>query len=75
LKKLKIMSLTVARSERVRGVLTHASCTKIYALNFSSVRVSNTFFIVSNITLIVNKKNAHCMFKTIQDLRFSAFLK
>jgi len=23
------MSLTVARNERVRGVLTHASCTKI----------------------------------------------
>jgi len=23
------MSLTVARSERVRGVLTHASCAKI----------------------------------------------
>jgi len=23
------MSLTVARSERVRGVLTHASCTEI----------------------------------------------
>jgi len=29
LKKLDVMSLTVARNERVRGVLTHASCTKI----------------------------------------------
>jgi len=36
------MSLTVARSERVRGVLTHASWTEILFLNFSSVRVSNT---------------------------------
>ena len=37
------MSLTVARSERVRGVLTHASCTEIFnVLNFSGVRVSNT---------------------------------
>jgi len=32
----------VARSERVRSVLTHASCTEIFNLNFSSVRVSNT---------------------------------
>jgi len=36
------MSLTVARSERVRDVLTHASCTEIFILNFSSARVSNT---------------------------------
>jgi len=28
------MSLTVARSERVRGVLTHASCTEIYEFKF-----------------------------------------
>ena len=35
------MSLTVARSERVRGVLTHASCTEI-KFNLSSVRVSNS---------------------------------
>ena len=34
------MSLTVARSERGRSVLTHASCTKIM-FNLSSVRVSN----------------------------------
>jgi len=34
------MSLTVARSERVRGVLTHASYTKT-TFSFSSVRVSN----------------------------------
>jgi len=27
---LNVMSLTVARSERVRSVLTHASCTEIY---------------------------------------------
>jgi len=33
--------LTVARSERVRGVLTHANCTKI-KFNLSSVRVSNS---------------------------------
>jgi len=26
---LNVMSLTVARSERVRNVLTHASCTEI----------------------------------------------
>jgi len=26
---LSVMSLTVARSERVRNVLTHASCTEI----------------------------------------------
>jgi len=30
LHNLNIMSLTVARSERVRSVLTHASCTKIF---------------------------------------------
>jgi hypothetical protein len=35
------MSLTVARSERVRGVLTHASRTEII-FNLSDVRVSNT---------------------------------
>jgi len=34
------MSLTVARSERVRGVLTHASRTEI-KLNLSGARVSN----------------------------------
>jgi len=43
------MSLTVARSERVRGVLTHASCTKIN-INFSSARVSNIFLIFFKIT-------------------------
>lgn len=36
------MSLTVARSERVRGVLTHASCMKFYTFKLNSVRVSNT---------------------------------
>ena len=37
------MSLTVARSERVRGVLTHASLTGIILRNnLSGVRVSNT---------------------------------
>jgi len=44
------MSLTVARSERVRCVLTHASCTEISSLNFSSVRVSNTLSVVNKIT-------------------------
>jgi len=43
------MSLTVARSERVRGVLTHASRTKIF-LNFSGVRVSNALIVVEEFT-------------------------
>jgi len=33
------MSLTVARSERVRSVLTHASCTRFFFIKLSSVRV------------------------------------
>ena len=40
LQKFIIMSLTVARSERVRGVLTHASRTEI-SVNLSGARVSN----------------------------------
>jgi len=40
LHKFFIMSLTVARSERVRGVLTHASRTEI-SFNLSGARVSN----------------------------------
>jgi len=40
------MSLTVARSERVRGVLTHASLTKT-KFSFSSVRVSNILKFIS----------------------------
>ena len=43
------MSLTVARSERVRGVLTHASRTKIF-INFSGVRVSNILITVKKFT-------------------------
>ncbi len=35
------MSLTAARGERERSVLTHASRTEIF-LNFSGVRVSNS---------------------------------
>jgi hypothetical protein len=46
--------LTVARSERVRGVLTHASCTEIFnVLNFSGVRVSNALSTFSRIILII----------------------
>jgi len=36
------MSLTVARSERVRGVLTHASRMKFCGIKLNGVRVSNT---------------------------------
>lgn len=43
----------MARSERVRYVLTHASRTRIY-LNFSGVRVSNILMAVEKFTLIVN---------------------
>jgi len=43
------MSLTVARSERVRSVLTHASRTEIF-LNLSGVRVSNTLLTVDKFT-------------------------
>jgi len=39
------MSLTVARNERVRIVLTHASFTK-FIFKLSSVGVSNIFFII-----------------------------
>ena len=35
------MSLTMARNERVRSVLTHASLTEILFVNFSGARVSN----------------------------------
>jgi len=47
------MSLTVARSERVRGVLTHANCTK-FIFKLSGVRVSNALITFNKITLIVN---------------------
>jgi len=40
------MSLTVARSERVRGVLTHANCTQFF-LKLSGARVSNTLLTFS----------------------------
>ena len=50
------MSLTVARSERVRGVLTHASRTEIMCYNFRGVRVSNTPFIINKLTQNVNVK-------------------
>lgn len=53
-----IMSLTVARSERVRGVLTHASRAEILKLNFSGVRVSNTLYVIVGVVLIANKKQA-----------------
>ena len=48
------MSLTVARSERVRGVLTHASRTEIIFYNFSGVRVSNTPSIVNKFMSKIN---------------------
>lgn len=51
---LHIMSLTVARSERVRGVLTHASRTKI-TVDFSGARVSNTLRTFDRFTQKVNK--------------------
>ena len=55
-----LMSLTVARSERVRSVLTHANLTRFF-LKLGSVRVSNILKIVNKITLIVNIKFCcHC---------------
>ena len=48
------MSLTVARSERVRSVLTHASLTRIY-FNSCSARVSNILSFFLEFMLIVNK--------------------
>ena len=50
------MSLTVARSERVRGVLTHASRMEIMLYNFHGARVSNTPFIINKLTQNVNIK-------------------
>jgi len=44
----------VARSERERGVLTHASRTEIILYNFSGVRVSNTPFVVNKFMLNIN---------------------
>ena len=42
------MSLTVARSERARGVLTHASHTQI-SFNLCGVRVSNALIYYSKV--------------------------
>ena len=51
------MSLTVARSERVRSVLTHASCTRTKPISLSSARVSNALLTFDEFTLKVNKNH------------------
>ena len=51
--KLDVMSLTVARNERVRNVLTHASFIKFNSIKFNGVVVSKTFIVINN---FFNKK-------------------
>jgi len=47
------MSLTMARSERARSLLTHANRMKISLYYFHGERVSNVRQLVSKFTLIV----------------------